>query len=107
MRCGGTALGGYASARYASVVVNSLKIPRESIELARSGRLRPVAGAMDSFVESAAAHAAIEARGPIGKTVLVPLRWLANAGLRLLETVPEAQRLKRPSRGINGAVPRP
>ena len=45
---------------------------RELIDLAESGRLRPVVGGTYSFSEAADAHAAIEARTPIGKVVLVP-----------------------------------
>ena len=45
---------------------------RELIELAEAGRLRPVVGGRYPFAETAAAHAAIEARKPIGKVVLVP-----------------------------------
>ena len=47
-------------------------IMRELIELAEAGRLRPVVGGTYPFAEAAAAHAAIEARRPIGKVVLVP-----------------------------------
>ena len=45
---------------------------RELIELAEAGQLRPVVGGTYAFGEAAAAHAAIEARKPIGKVVLVP-----------------------------------
>ncbi len=48
------------------------EIMRELTELAESGRLRPVVGGTYAFAEAAAAHAAIEARRPIGKVVLVP-----------------------------------
>ena len=48
------------------------EIMRELIDLAESGRLRPVVGGTYPFAEAAAAHAAIEARQPIGKVVLVP-----------------------------------
>ena len=48
------------------------EIMRELIDLAESGRLRPVVGGTYSFSEAADAHAAIEARTPIGKVVLVP-----------------------------------
>ena len=48
------------------------EIMRELFELAESGRLRPVVGGTYQFAEAAAAHAAIEARRPIGKVVLVP-----------------------------------
>ena len=48
------------------------EIMRELIDLAESGRLRPVVGGTYRFAEAAAAHAAIEARQPIGKVVLVP-----------------------------------
>ena len=48
------------------------EIMRELIELAEAGRLRPVVGGTYPFAEAAAAHAAIEARKPIGKVVLVP-----------------------------------
>ena len=48
------------------------EIMRELIELAESGRVRPVVGGTYPFAEAAAAHAAIEARIPIGKVVLVP-----------------------------------
>ncbi len=48
------------------------EIMRELIELAEAGRLRPVVGGTYPFEEAAAAHAAIEARKPIGKVVLVP-----------------------------------
>ena len=47
-------------------------IMRELIDLAESGRLRPVVGGTYPFAKAAAAHAAIEARIPIGKVVLVP-----------------------------------
>ena len=48
------------------------EIMRELIELAEAGRLRPVVGGTYPFAEAAGAHAAIEARKPIGKVVLVP-----------------------------------
>lgn len=48
------------------------EIMRELIELAEAGRLRPVVGGTYPFAEAAAAHAAIEARKPIGKVVPVP-----------------------------------
>lgn len=48
------------------------EIMRELIELAETGRLLPVVGGTYPFAEAAAAHAAIEARKPIGKVVLVP-----------------------------------
>ena len=48
------------------------EIMREPIELAETGRLRPVVGGTYPFAEAAAAHAAIEARRPIGKVVLTP-----------------------------------
>ena len=48
------------------------EIMRELLDLAESGRLRPVVGGTYSFSEAADAHAAIEARTPIGKVVLVP-----------------------------------
>ncbi len=48
------------------------EIMRELIDLAESGRLRPVVGGTYSFADTAAAHAAIEARQPIGKVVLIP-----------------------------------
>ena len=48
------------------------EIMRELIELAEKGRLRPVVAGTYPFAEAAAAHAAIEARIPIGKVVLVP-----------------------------------
>ena len=48
------------------------EIMRELIALAEAGRLRPVVGGTYPFAEAAAAHAAIEARKPIGKVVLVP-----------------------------------
>jgi len=47
-------------------------IMRELIELAEAGRLRPVVGGTYPLAEAAAAHAAIEARRPIGKVVLTP-----------------------------------
>ena len=47
-------------------------IMRELIELAEAGRLRPVVGGTYPLAEAAAAHAAIEARRPIGKVVLIP-----------------------------------
>jgi len=48
------------------------EIMRELIELAEVGRLRPVVGGTFAAAAAAAAHAAIEARKPIGKVVLVP-----------------------------------
>ena len=48
------------------------EIMRELIELAELGRLRPVVGGTYPLAEAAAAHAAIEARKPIAKVVLVP-----------------------------------
>ena len=48
------------------------EIMRELIELAEAERLRPEVGGTYPFAEAAAAHAAIEARRPIGKVVLVP-----------------------------------
>ena len=48
------------------------EIMRELLDLANSGRLRPVVGGTYPFAEAARAHAAIEARIPIGKVVLVP-----------------------------------
>ena len=48
------------------------EIMLEVIELAEAGRLRSVVGGTYPFAEAAAAHAAIEARAPIGKVVLVP-----------------------------------
>ena len=48
------------------------EIMRELIELAEAGRLRPVVGGTYPLAEAARAHAAIEARRPIGKVVLVP-----------------------------------
>ena len=48
------------------------EIMRELIDLAESGRLRPVVGGTYPLAEAAAAHAAVEARQPIGKVVLVP-----------------------------------
>ena len=66
------------------------EIMRELIELAEARRLRPVVGGTYAFVEAAAAHAAIEARKPIGKggaknrLLQQVASSLANAGRTLL-----------------------
>jgi len=67
-----TMLGGDRIAVCARSVVHSPEIMRELIELAEAGRLRPVVGGRYPLAEAAAAHAAIEARKPIGKVVLTP-----------------------------------
>lgn len=43
-----------------------------AFELAATGALRPIIGATHPLTEAAAAHAAIEARTTIGKTILIP-----------------------------------
>ena len=50
------------------------EIMRELIDLAEAGRLRPVVGGTYPFGEAAAAHAAIEARKPIGRLCWFPDR---------------------------------
>jgi len=47
------------------------EIMRKLIGLAEAGRLRPVVAGTYPFADAAAAHAAIEARTPIGKVVLI------------------------------------
>lgn len=44
----------------------------EALAMAAGGRLRPVIGQTYPLEEAAAAHAAIEARKTIGKTLLMP-----------------------------------
>jgi NADPH:quinone reductase len=44
---------------------------RAALALASDGRLRPVVGQRVPLAEAAAAHAAIEARATVGKTLLV------------------------------------
>lgn len=44
---------------------------RELIDLSGAGRLQPAVGRTYPFAEATEAHAAIEARRPIGKVVLV------------------------------------
>ncbi len=57
---------------YSNAHARAPEIMLELIELAESGRLRPVVGGTYPLAEAASAHAAIEARTPVGKVVLVP-----------------------------------
>jgi NADPH:quinone reductase len=60
-------LGG-AAARGAHVL---RALAREALERAAQGRLRPTVGQTFALEEAAAAHATIEARAALGKTLLV------------------------------------
>jgi NADPH2:quinone reductase len=48
-----------------------LALSRTALEEAAAGRLRPVIGQEVALEDAAAAHAAIEARTTVGKTLLV------------------------------------
>jgi NADPH2:quinone reductase len=48
-----------------------LALSRAALEEAAAGRLRPVIGQELALEDAAAAHAAIEARATVGKTLLV------------------------------------
>jgi NADPH2:quinone reductase len=50
----------------------SSALTRTALSLAATGRLRPVIGQRFPLADAAAAHAAIEARATVGKTLLVP-----------------------------------
>ena len=47
------------------------ELTRAALETAAAGRLRPVIGQTFPLARAAAAHAAIEARETIGKTLLI------------------------------------
>jgi NADPH:quinone reductase len=68
----GLTLIGFSGARYSHLPQWVLELQSEIFELAAAGTVRPLIGRTFPLEDAAAAHAALEAREIVGKTLLIP-----------------------------------